>query len=454
MPTLRDAYRSVRRGRRRLDTIGAEILSAVADPGAPWLDTPAGARQLQTFLTAKARDIRGVIADAVADSRARVVLLDSLSTGYPPGTDPRDVSRWWSSLTPTQRDRLIAEHQDLGNRNGIPTDVRDEINRQVLTDDISRVDNATEAVSAADMVRYRNALEVRAGLSADSGRDRIPMFLHTYDPGAFDGRGRVAIAIGNPDTADDTAVVVLGARSSVSDGRLSRPGGLRIYDEVVRANPGKTNSVVVWLGYRAPDGLADPQVAQTALARAGGVMLAADVDALRVTHGGASHLTVIGHSYGSTTVADAAAGAGMVADDVVLVGSPGTDLARNADDFHLPDGGHVYVGAASSDPVTHLAGEPRISVPGSGVTVGLGGDPAADGYGSVRFKAETPGLTSPSEDHGSYFDPGSESLFSIGDIVSGHGDALAHDRMTAAHRHRLPRFDPEAVRPGTGGHRH
>ena len=62
-------------------------------------------------------------------------------------------------------------------------------------------------------------------------------------------------------------------------------------------------------------------------------------------------MTVIGHSYGSTTVADAFAGSGMHANDAVLLGCPGTDLARSAADFNL-DGGNVYVGSASTDPVS------------------------------------------------------------------------------------------------------
>ncbi|EUA42119.1 hypothetical protein I553_5979 [Mycobacterium xenopi 4042] len=45
-----------------------------------------------------------------------------------------------------------------------------------------------------------------------------------------------------------------------------------------------------------------------------------------------------------------------------------------------------------------------------------------------------PGATWPWKDHSSYFTRGSESLFSIGDIASGHGDALARDHMTAPHR--------------------
>ncbi len=90
----------------------------------------------------------------------------------------------------------------------------------------------------------------------------------------------------------------------------------------------------------------------------------------------------------------------------------------------------MYVGAASSDPVTHLGGVQE-HVPGTGVTIGLGNDPSVEGYGSTRFKAEVPGATWPWKDHSSYFTPGSESLFSMGDIMSGHGDALEHDHMTA-----------------------
>lgn len=417
--TLCDAVDQVRHGRRRLDAIGAEIRNALGEQQTPTLDTPAGTRQFQLFLAAKIRDIGRVIADAAADNRFRTALLRTVGAGY-----------------------------------GVPALVRDRVNRQALADDISRVEHATSAISAADIVRYDNALRVRDGLSANAGASACPVLLLTYEPAAFGGRGRAAIAIGDPDTADNTTVLVPGARSSVRDGYLTHPEGRNVYREAVRADPDRTNSVIVWMGYRAPDSLFDPAVVQPAAARAGGRILAADVNALAASHSGVSHVTVIGHSYGSTTVADAAAASGMRADDVVLVGSPGTDLAHRANDFHLPAGGHVYVGAASWDPITGFGGEPQLPVPASSATVGLGGDPAADGYGSTRFKAETPGVALPMTSHSSYFDPDGESLFSIGDIASGHGDALADHHMTALHRRRLPAFDPERLRPGTDGHRH
>lgn len=247
-------------------------------------------------------------------------------------------------------------------------------------------------------------------------------------------------------------MVVPGTGNSVGSGWLAHDDAIRLYNEMRLADPTASRAVVAWMGYDAPDALWDPRVGTTALAREGGQLLAADVNALNATRDGAGHITVFGHSYGSTTVADAAAGFGMKTDDVVLVGSPGTDLARSAADFHLNPGGHLYVGAASSDPVTHLGGLPQTPVPGTGWSVALGADPALDGYGSTRFKAEVPGLTSPIGDHSQYYTPRSESLYSMAEIATGNGDALAQHDMIARHRIPLPTglisgsIDPELVR--------
>ena len=148
----------------------------------------------------------------------------------------------------------------------------------------------------------------------------------------------------------------------------------------------------------------------------------------------------------------------MRTDDIVLIGSPGTDLATSAADFNLPEGGNVYVGAASTDPVTHLGGA-QATLPGTDFTVALGNDPAAEDFGSTRFKAEVPGLTATWSDHSSYLVPGSESLYSIATIASGNGEKLEQLGMTANHRTTVgipglpgPEFDPEIIRPGTSGH--
>ena len=444
-------------------------------------DTKAAVGQLQSTRDGYSATLQNSLATLRADGYGPKALepVDAQSKPEqiqipPPNTKPEDVKRWWESLSQQQRDQLKAQHPpELGNLNGIDTVSRDKVNQAVMNDDIARIQNAAAqnhvsveqvtqhpeqyGLTPTAITRYNNAMQTQKGLSTDSDGGKNPVFLQTYDPEAFDGRGREAIAIGNPDKSDNTTVLVPGTGSSVRDGYLTHRDGLNVYNEARRADPNKTNSVVVWMGYHAPDSAFDPQIGQTTLARDGGGLLAGDVNALAVTHqDGASQVTVIGHSYGSTTVADAAAGSGMHANDVVLVGCPGTDLAHSAADFHLPEGGHVYVGAASTDPITHLGGI-QGHLPGTGVTIGLGNDPAVEGYGSTRFKAEAPGLTFPLKDHSTYFTPGDESLFSIADIASGHGDALAHDNMTAQHRgaYWLPdEFDPETLRRPTGGHYH
>jgi hypothetical protein len=418
----------------------------------------------------------------------------------PESKDPKDIKKWWDSLTPAQQQQLVKDHPDkVGGLNGVPTVGtgeppvgRDAANRAVLQQDLDRVNNAARGhhvsadqviarpenygLSPNDVTRYNNANQVQKGLDDTTKRTNAPSYLQVYEPDMFEGRGRAAIAMGDPDKAANTTVVVPGTGNSVAKGWLDSTDASNLFNEANKADYNNHTAVIAWMGYQAPDSMLDPAVGQTALAHRGASLLAQDVNALSATHDGPLHLTVVGHSYGSTTVSDAAAGYNMHANDVVLIGCPGTDLARTAADFHL-DGGHVYVGDASSDPVPQFSKIPQGLVPGMGLTgnqVALGNDPAMDGYGSTRFKAEVPGFNAKFwEDHSHYYQPGSESLFSMSDIVSGHGDALEHDQMTAPHRHPglgalgdvlskvgvqipdLPLFDdPEFTRQGTGGHEH
>ncbi len=441
--------------------------------------------------------LSGILADATAidDELARAISANAIGIPEPKAavaaTGPEDRRTWWDSLSRAAKDLLLERNPEvLGNCDGIPTADRSRANITVMTRDIDRItgiaaeygvlvdDVAGEperfGLSTSDIVRYANAHRVSEGLDYTQSQTGTDVYLFAYRPQEFGGQGRTAIAIGDPDHAGHTAVVVPGTGNNVANGWFTHSDdATNLYTETLAATgPGPGVSVLAWMGYDAPDSLVDPQVSQTLLARQGGALLAADINALKATHYGPTHVTVVGHSYGATTVADAATGYRMQADDIVLVGAPGTDLARTASDFGLPAGGHVYVGSASTDPITNLAGMSG-RVPGAGFTtepIGLGADPAADGFGSTRFKAEVTGWTLGSwGDHEHYFDSGSESLFSMADIASGHGAALQEHGMTAAHRDSIlgpfasrlglpdwsiPVLDPELPRPATSGHYH
>jgi hypothetical protein len=394
--------------------------------------------------------------------------LDAPVQVPPPGTSAEDVHNWWTSLTPEERQRLIAENpEQIGNLNGVPVSARSDANIAVMTQDLNRVrdaagrygvsvddvvrDPAKYGLSTTDITRYQNADQTKQGLDHDAGTDPHhpnPTYLFAYQPLAFGGKGRAAIAVGNPDTAKNTAVIVPGTSSSVRGGWLhdGHDDAINLYKQANLADPNSPTAVLAWMGYDAPNDFQDPRIATPMLARTGGAALAQDVNGLWATHlGGGEHVTVLGHSYGSTTVADAFALGGMHANDAVLLGCPGTDLAQNAATFHL-DGGHVYAGDASTDPVGMIGESDGLSkklfgdnLGGEllGTNLGLGTDPAADGFGSVRFRAEVPGSDGITpHDHSHYYHPGSEALHSMADITSGHGDALESDGMLAQLRHK------------------
>lgn len=391
------------------------------------------------------------------------------------GTAPEDVKKWWDSLPQEQKDRYVAEHPaELGNLNGIPAEIRDKVNQAVMNDDLNRVrevagrhgvsedevikDPAKYGLTQDDATRFYNARRTDEGLTHQRGSDPKnprPVMLWGYQPMADNGQGRAAIAIGNPDKARNTAVIVPGTGSSVRDGWLAdgHNDAINLYDQSALADPDDPTAVIMWMGYDAPDGFTDLRIANPDLARQGGALLAADVNGLSATHEGSSHVTVIGHSYGSTTVADAFAGSGMRANDAVLIGCPGTDLAKSAADFHL-DGGKVYVGSASTDPVSWL-GTPG-AIPANvlnqqlgypvGPYAGLGTDPAGDAYGSVRFDAEVAGHGGLStHDHSHYYDMGSESLRAMTDIASGNADRLEGDGLLAEGRRQPHISTPDHV---------
>ncbi len=349
------------------------------------------------------------------------------------------------------------------------TDLRCRVRRvaAVLEDLADRLDTRTGSprvpAVAQDLVHARLLLEVEQDLAAPTSPGEVeaataarealalvgaatdpvtgrPVEAHllAYDPDAFGGDGRVVVAAGDPATADDVAVLVPGLGSD-ADGAVGHARrALDLHLAARREDPGDGNAVVAWIGYDAPDGVG---VLSERMAREGGALLADTVDDLRDARAhDPAHLTVVGHSYGATTVSLAATGPqGLAADDVVLAGSPGAGDAGSAADLGIRPG-HVWVLRDSHDPVAALGGYGPF---------GLGEDPALDSWGGTRLRAESADRGTwgswPTADHASYFTPGGEGLGNLARVVSGHhGRVLAapplHDPWWA------PPLDPELGR--------
>jgi hypothetical protein len=395
-------------------------------------------------------------------------------------SDPSSQARWWAGLSPELRAQYTALYPDtIGNTAGIPAADRDAANRVAVQRDLAaaagraaatgyelptgadvtdpatadRIDTDlrrhgfTAVEAAATVSALMTAAQLRAAAAA---RPQDPVQLLIYQPAALDGRGRVAVSVGDVATADDVAVTVPGMTSDVPgylDNQMGNVLELLTAADRVQAG-GRTTAAVAWIGYRAPG--MDPSVMTTELADVGARQFATDLSAIEGMRSpsaiGAGHTTVIAHSYGSTTASIAFDRYGARADDLVLIGSPGAGTARTVDDYEGVPPGHVWVGAASSDPVTTVAQEaqsdggparvgarwarengidPALAAGALGAatfalpSARLGRDPASAGFGARRFHAEVPDASGSFRfaDHSAYYR--GESGANIAAVVKG-----------------------------------
>nr|WP_203643163.1 alpha/beta hydrolase [Streptomyces sp. SID14478] len=413
-------------------------------------------------------------ADVASDAdNLSVTADDYIKKHIPLDGSPTDRKKWWDELSQSQRDEYMSAFPEvIGNLDGIPATVRDEANRenlQMLIGQLSQ-SNAGDAKEKMDaMVKIQSQLE--------APHQKHQMYLLGIGD---EGNGRAIVAYGNPDTAKNVAAYVPGLETRLDtkfvDGTMSRALDTAIgAAEMDRHTP---TSSIVWLGYDAPQLSVDDLTSHRSVlfredAMAGAPKyneFMAGISAANEHHSDA-HVTAIGHSYGSLTVGEAAQAKGGIpgADDIVLVGSPGTG-ADDASELNVGKG-HVYVGAAENDAVTKLPPGSVAAGTAAGATahgasgfvrgggMGLGGlingfagtieggisghhqaaadapdrnwfgtDPANHSFGATRFQvADGLPLTEGGFDaHSNYFNRTKDltSADNIANVVVGHPGAL------------------------------
>lgn len=199
------------------------------------------------------------------------------------------------------------------------------------------------------------------------------------------------------------------------------------------SGPGFVTSSITWVGYDAPQNIAKDSPF-THYATDAELKLYDFEVGLRTSHQGPASLnSIIGHSYGSTTIGYTMRDRGLPVDSVIFVGSPGVGV-EHAADLHI-DPAQVYVGAASNDPVANLpSAENLTQLPGNalnalGWATGLsdynvhgpfGQLPYNPEFGAHTFQVASGALWPPGAAHSQYWDPNSDSLRNIGAIITGN----------------------------------
>lgn len=293
-----------------------------------------------------------------------------LKDAIPHDASPEARRDWWAGLTQEQREEYLAVYPDqIGNLDGIPALVRDAANRDNLQLLIGKLEGRDDEKSMTQLAGLR---EIDRQLGAGS---QPPMFLLGIGD---EGNGRAIVSFGNPDTAKNVAAYVPGLGTSL-DRDFAENDLKRARDTAIGAaemSPDSPTASMVWLGYDAPqidfnDVAGSFDVAGEGAARLGASRYNEFMAGLSATNEHEDpHMTAIGHSYGSLTVGLAARERGAIpgADEIILVGSPGTG-ARSADELGVGRE-HVFVGAAENDPVTELPNSREASGLGSGAAGG------------------------------------------------------------------------------------
>ena len=349
------------------------------------------------------------------------------------GATATQVAEWWSTLTAAEKEAVIATYPDvIGCADGLPAGARDQANRISLDGDLDLLagkdDDGTisivEARTLANARAAESAMRTADGYLDPTTGETPGGQLWLYDPGAFDGDGRIAVAVGDLDTADDVAVRVPGITNDGRDAPKLTQEAINVFQSATYRGDGSSVASMMWLGYDAPDAFYDSATVTEGRAEDGGERFADAIDGLRASRpDGSAHLTAIGHSYGSTTVAHAATDHHIDVDDIVLVGSPGAGGGVDHADELGVGADHVWVGRNSEDLVAALGDHGWVGAHTLG-GAGLGNDPSEDDFGAHRFQAEDvtrSGWHRDTGQHGNYFNVDTESLYNIGRVVDGRG---------------------------------
>ena len=377
---------------------------------------------------------------------------------------PEERAKYWSQQSEAQKQHLCDKYPDLiGNADGVEGWARDRANRnrlpklkQEAKDNVStytellkspwidsntrayylsELDKAEKAVKAYDAVQE----QLDKGISLEDyqhGKKGDPVSLLTLQNDG--GRVKAAMGQGDVDHAKNVATFVPGIGTTVegSMGEYMRQTKNLRSAAMAQGNlSARDVATVAWLGYDAP-GKADlnqpqniPGIISPFLAKAGSDRLAGFMNGMQASRdygAGDAHMTLVGHSYGSSTSGMAATKVKYgVIDDLVLCGSPGMGT-YDAKNYHV-DQNHLWVSGVPKGDSVQGMGAIRGGIVGS-----LGKNPmdsdsgfthlSDDATGSPKYNKDAPAskpFNFNFDNHSIYLEDGTETLQDIGRVAAG-----------------------------------
>ena len=215
-----------------------------------------------------------------------------------------------------------------------------------------------------------------------------------------------AVRFGDLEGAEHVAVMVpgVGDGTNLCDDWI--PEARAVYEAA------ESTAVVLWKGYDNP---ADVVAAAAGSIECGEdlLMAAGDLTAFvaSLSLRPDQSLTLIAHSFGSTVAGAALADCGLEVTDVVVAGSPGMTVDELRD-LHVEQS-HFFSEQAPGDAIAEL-----------GV---FGAPPSSPTFGGTRMSTNAPDHPAVAA-HSGYFEPGSEALENMADVVTGEYAEIVRHR--------------------------
>lgn len=318
----------------------------------------ADARHAAVLATLMPGDVAQTNQDAwknAQEDMQRAALLNGAGP-FPANLGPEQAKTWWTSLSAVQQQEYIqAYSQQVGSTDGLPAGARDQANRIALDQRLAELGvlAAGPNLNAKYDAEIKNLTKIKQTL--DAGANRPPeqrLMLLKFGNQYMDGQ--VVMAVGNPDTAKNTVVHVPGVNTNVLDkldDNIDRMSKLQAASDALTPGVPGDSAAIFWMDYDPPE-FDWKQSEYTGMlqrdrAQEGAPKLDGFVNGLKAQSPD-HHLTVSGHSYGSTVIGEAAqAGDGLAVTDIVVEGSPGMDV-DSAKDLRI-DPGHVWAMRADGD---------------------------------------------------------------------------------------------------------
>lgn len=408
---------------------------------------------------------------------------------------PEEINEWWNSLSGAEQIAMLENHPELlGGLDGVPTDTRDYANRELLESELNRYsptldadiadlqaqldamgdpkqfEMATGGLWMEETEEYKEYQALQEELAAlEDQRDRRDSLTGLQD--AITGQattgqdyyligydsakdGKAIVSVGNPDSADNTAVYVPGTGSDLSNFSGSLDRAETMATDARDKDSNAETAVIAWLDYDAPDDVKPSEedgawstgAENMHWAEDAGPTLSQFTHALEATHQGDSHTTLVSHSYGTTVVGHTASEYGVAADKIVAVASPGMDTEHAAD---LGIGAeNVYVTTAEGDAIrdttdtvttiqdalpegwSTVFGAPTYDNEGDGSQAWHGGtNPVNDDYGAIEFASDPTDKNGELTDdgtaiHKNYWADGNEARNNMAWIITDQADEI------------------------------